>query len=59
MTYDPAERPGVSNLVTIHSCFTGQTEAEVVQSVVGMTTANYKMHLAEVVNEKLDPIREK
>lgn len=29
ITFDPADRPGVSNLVTIHSNFTGQTTDEV------------------------------
>ncbi|XP_077202013.1 tryptophan--tRNA ligase, mitochondrial isoform X2 [Paroedura picta] len=57
VTYDPDLRPGVSNLVTIHSAITGLDVEEVVQQSVGLDTARYKVVVAETVIEKLAPIR--
>lgn len=59
VTFDPVERPGVSNLVTIHSGLTGQTPEEVCEEVKGLDTGRYKLRLAEVIVENLKPIREK
>lgn len=57
VTYDPDRRPGVSNLVTIHSAVTGLGIEEVVRQSVGLDTAHYKTVVAEAVIEKLAPIR--
>ncbi len=59
VTFDPKGRPGVSNLVSIHCAFTGQSVEEVCSEVKGLNTGQYKLVLAEVINEKLKPIREK
>lgn len=57
VTFDPDSRPGVSNLVSIHCGFTGQSPEEVCNESRHMTTAQYKLKLAEVINEHLRPIR--
>ncbi|XP_034952956.1 tryptophan--tRNA ligase, mitochondrial [Zootoca vivipara] len=57
VTYDPAHRPGVSNLVAIHSAVTGLSTEEVVRQSTGLDTAHYKAVVAEAVIEKLAPIR--
>ncbi|XP_056415965.1 tryptophan--tRNA ligase, mitochondrial [Hyla sarda] len=58
VTYDPETRPGVSNLVAIHSAVSGLTPEEVVRQSRGLETAQYKMVVAEAVIAKLTPIRE-
>ncbi|CAI9621881.1 unnamed protein product [Staurois parvus] len=58
VTYDPEGRPGVSNLVAIHSAVTGLTPEDIVVQNRGLETARYKMVAAEAVIEKLTPIRE-
>ncbi|XP_011878448.1 PREDICTED: tryptophan--tRNA ligase, mitochondrial [Vollenhovia emeryi] len=57
VTYEPDERPGVSNLINIHSLFTGKTPEEICKEAVGLNTGQYKLVLADVVIEKLSPIR--
>ncbi|XP_077149724.1 tryptophan--tRNA ligase, mitochondrial isoform X1 [Ranitomeya variabilis] len=58
VTYDPEERPGVSNLVAIHSAVTGHTPEELVKQSRGLETAQYKLVVAEAVITQLAPIRE-
>ncbi|KAE8621067.1 hypothetical protein XENTR_v10004670 [Xenopus tropicalis] len=58
VTYDPEGRPGVSNLVAIHSAVTGLSAEEIVGRSRGMETAQYKLAVAEAVIQKLRPIRE-
>ncbi|KAH0628592.1 hypothetical protein JD844_009940 [Phrynosoma platyrhinos] len=57
VTYDPERRPGVSNLVAIHSAVTGLSTEEVVRQSIGLDTAHYKAVVAEAVIEKFAPIR--
>lgn len=57
ITYDPEKRPGISNLVDIHSAFTGQSPQQIVQSSSHMNTVDYKNHLAEVIIESINPLR--
>lgn len=59
VTFDPENRPGVSNLISIHSALTDQSPAEICEEVNNLTTAQYKLRLAEVINEHFKPIREK
>ncbi|PIK56653.1 putative tryptophan--tRNA ligase, mitochondrial [Apostichopus japonicus] len=59
VTFEPDERPGVANLVTIHAAASGQVPEEIPGQVVGMTTAEYKMIVAKAVNERLAPVRER
>ncbi|CAG0913860.1 unnamed protein product [Notodromas monacha] len=56
--YDLEKRPGVSNLILLHSLSAGITVDEAVQSAQGLDTGKYKLHVAEAVNEHLKPIRE-
>ncbi|XP_011061099.1 PREDICTED: tryptophan--tRNA ligase, mitochondrial [Acromyrmex echinatior] len=57
VTYDPEKRPGVANLINIHSLFTGQTTEEICEEAVGLNTGQYKLKLADIMIEKLSPIR--
>ncbi|XP_059824379.1 tryptophan--tRNA ligase, mitochondrial [Hypanus sabinus] len=57
VTYDPETRPGVSNLITVHTAVTGKTIEEVVQHSKGLDTARYKYVVAEAVIEKFTPIK--
>ncbi|XP_051980529.1 tryptophan--tRNA ligase, mitochondrial-like [Xyrauchen texanus] len=57
VTYEPESRPGVSNLVSMHSAVSGQSVEEVVRLAEGMDTGQYKNVVAEAVVQKLEPIR--
>ncbi|XP_037682183.1 tryptophan--tRNA ligase, mitochondrial [Choloepus didactylus] len=57
VTYDPARREGVSNLVSIHAAVTGLTVEEVVRRSAGLDTARYKLAVADAVIEKFAPIK--
>ncbi|XP_062048048.1 tryptophan--tRNA ligase, mitochondrial isoform X2 [Lepus europaeus] len=57
ITYEPASRGGVSNLVAIHAAVTGLTVEEVVRLSTGLDTARYKLVVADAVIEKFAPIK--
>ncbi|KAM9690646.1 tryptophan--tRNA ligase, mitochondrial isoform 1-T1 [Dama dama] len=57
VTYEPASRGGVSNLVAIHAAVTGLPVEEVVRRSAGMDTARYKLVVADAVIEKFAPIK--
>jgi len=38
VTYDPEKRPGIANLINIHSLFTGQTTEKICEEAVGLNT---------------------
>lgn len=57
VTYDPHQRFGVTNLITIHSLVTGKSVEEIVTEAKGMDTGKYKMRVADEVIEHLNPIR--
>ncbi|KAL1268015.1 hypothetical protein QQF64_033378 [Cirrhinus molitorella] len=57
VTYEPERRPGVSNLVSMHSAVSGQSVEDVVRLAKGMDTGQYKNVVAEAVVQKLQPIR--
>jgi len=59
VTYDPENRPGVSNLIQIHSGFTGMEPDEICKMAEDLNTGQYKMAVAESVIDALRPIREK
>ncbi|XP_077977232.1 tryptophan--tRNA ligase, mitochondrial-like [Glandiceps talaboti] len=58
VTFDPETRPGVSNMINIHCALTGLTPEQICEQSKDMETAQYKNVLADVVNEKLAPIRD-
>ncbi|KOC64324.1 Tryptophan--tRNA ligase, mitochondrial [Habropoda laboriosa] len=58
VTYEPEERPGVANLISIHSMLTGKSPDQICSEVEGLNTGKYKLVVADLVIEKLTPIRE-
>ncbi|MCD8201200.1 MAG: tryptophan--tRNA ligase [Clostridia bacterium] len=56
--YDEEKKPGVSNLLTIYSAFSGVTVDEAVKSFEGRGYADLKEATGEAVREKLVPIQE-
>lgn len=57
VTYDPAVRPGVANLITIHSLVSGLSTDEICASMVGTDTGKYKLVVADAIIQHLNPIR--
>ena len=57
--YDPENKPGVSNLMTIYSCATGKTFAEIEKEFASAGYGVFKPAVGEAVVEMLRPIREK
>jgi len=57
--YDPVNRQGISNLLEIYSCITGETIEELVAKYVGIGYGDFKSDLAEVVVAELEPIQKR
>ena len=57
--YDEKSKPGISNLLTIHSAFSGKSITEVENEFADKGYGDFKNAVAEVVNAELAPIREK
>ncbi len=57
--YDKENKPGVSNLLSIYSIFSGKTIEELEREYEGIGYGQFKKDLAEVVIDKLKPIQEK
>jgi len=57
--YDVVEKPGISNLLTIHSALSGRTIAELENEFDGKGYGDFKAAVADVVVEYLRPIRAK
>jgi tryptophanyl-tRNA synthetase len=57
--YDEKEKPGVSNLLTIHSALSGQKISDLENHFSGKGYGDLKSEVADVVVEYLKPIREK
>ncbi len=55
--FDPAAKPGISNLLTVYSVLTGRTVDDLVQQYAGRGYGDLKKELAEVVVEAFAPIR--
>ena len=56
--YDPENKPGVANLMTIYSAVTGKTYAEIETEFDGLGYGRFKPAVGEAVVECLRPIRE-
>jgi tryptophanyl-tRNA synthetase len=56
--YDPSNKPGVSNLMTIYSVATGKSFAEIEAKFEGKGYGDFKPEVGEAVVEMLRPIRE-
>ena len=56
--YDPANKPGVANLMTIYAAVTGKTYGEIETEFDGMGYGKFKPAVGDAVVECLRPIRE-
>ena len=57
--YDEKSKPGISNLLTIHSAFSGKSIIDIENEFADKGYGDFKTAVAEVVNAELAPIREK
>lgn len=57
--FDVVEKPGISNLLTIHSALSGQSISDLENEFAGKGYGDFKTAVAEVVVEYLRPIRAK
>jgi len=56
--FDPENKPGVSNLLTIYSCFSGKTIEEAEKEFEGKGYGDFKAAVGEVCCDKLIPVQE-
>jgi len=57
ISFDPERRPGVSNLIRLHSYFSHLSPEEVVQTSEGMKIKEFKERLTNIIVEAIEPIR--
>lgn len=57
--FDPEHKPGVSNLLTIHSALSGRSIEDLVAGYAGRGYGDLKKELAEVVGDFVAPLRPK
>ena len=57
--FDVENKPGVSNLLTIHSAFSGQTIEQLESHFAGKMYGHLKVECAEVIIEGLRPIQQR
>lgn len=57
VTYEPKNRPGVSNLILIHSLCTKKSFEDICLENSHLNTGQYKLVVAEAVIEYLKPIQ--
>ncbi|MDR1246847.1 MAG: tryptophan--tRNA ligase [Clostridiales Family XIII bacterium] len=55
--FDPANKPGVSNLLNIYSAFSGQPVSDIEKKYEGVGYGTFKKELAELTVDALAPIR--
>lgn len=53
------EKPGVSNLITVYSCFTGKTVEEIEREFEGKGYGEFKVAVGEVTADALAPVQER
>jgi tryptophanyl-tRNA synthetase len=56
---DPVEKPGITNLLTIHSALAGTPVAELEERFAGRGYGDFKKELAEVVVDFVTPVRQR
>lgn len=59
VTYDRESKPGVANLIDLHALLSGKSTEDVVNDFEGKMYGHLKVSLAELVVERLTPIRER
>ena len=57
--FDPAEKPGVSNLLTIFSAFSGESIDSLVERFKGVGYGQFKEELADSIIAVMEPIQER
>jgi len=57
--FDDKGKPGISNLLTIHSALSGKSIQEIENEYAGKGYGDFKSAVAEVVIAELEPIRER
>ena len=57
--FEPAEKPGVSNLLSIYSVFTDKSIAEAESDFKGVGYGDFKLAVGEAVADRLAPVQEK
>ena len=57
--FDEKEKPGISNLLTIHSSLSGMTISELENEFAGKGYGDFKAAVADVVTSYFAPVREK
>jgi tryptophanyl-tRNA synthetase len=57
--FDEKGKPGISNLLTIHSALSGKSIQEIENEFAGRGYGDFKSAVAEVVIAELEPIRER
>lgn len=57
--FDEKEKPGISNLLTIHSALSGKSIAELEGEFAGKGYGDFKGAVAEVVTSYFDPVRKR
>lgn len=57
--FDEKNKPGISNLLTIHSALSGKSIAELQQEFAGKGYGDFKGAVAEVVTSYFAPVRQK
>jgi tryptophanyl-tRNA synthetase len=57
--FDEKDKPGISNLLTIHSSLSGRSIAELENEFAGKGYGDFKAAVAEVVTSYFAPVREK
>ena len=57
--YDPVNKPGISNLITIYSCFSNMNIEMVSNKFKDYNYGNFKKEVAEIVIEKIIEIQDR
>jgi len=57
--YDENKKPGISNLLTIYSLFSGKTIKEIEKKFKGRGYAEFKKSLADLLINSLEPLQRK
>ena len=57
--YDPENKPGISNLITIYSCLTNKSIEDVEEEFKNSNYGNFKTKVADVVVNEISKIQEK
>lgn len=59
IAFDPENKPGVSNLLSIYSLFSNESISELEKKYEGVGYGTFKEDLAEIIISKLKPIQER